>query len=408
MPEGRREPGPSRPRDWRSLDIGVYGARGIPSTYGGYETFLTTLLPELANREHQVTVYCRAGEISSDEPYLGVQRVVLPAVSGKQFSTLSHGAVAAAKARSAGHDVLLVVNVANAPFTAIGRMTGQRIVLNTDGQEWLRGKWGGAARAYFRASARIARFSATALVADCQAMADVYQREFGCPSTVIPYCFPLIEWTPSRAPVERLRLQENGYIIIGGRLNPENNIDTMAAAYTKTDIPLPLLVLGAANYDSPVERRLRDLAASDRRIRPIGHVDNRNDFLSLLRLAAVYVHGHSVGGLNPALIEAMGAMAQVVALDTPFNREALGSTGEFFAADMHDFGSVLEMVLARPQDEQARTRLASMERVRTTYDATSVVDAYEDLLLAAASAPTRPLISYASKWTSDEVLETVS
>ena len=126
----------------KPLNIGVFGARGIPSTYSGYETFLTTLLPELVARGHRVTMYCRRGETEGDDHYLGVDRVILPAIPGKQFSTLSHGAVASLRSRIARHDVVLTVNVANAAFCALHRYTGRPIVLNTDGQEWLRGKWG--------------------------------------------------------------------------------------------------------------------------------------------------------------------------------------------------------------------------------------------------------------------------
>lgn len=72
-----------------SLDIGVFGARGIPSTYSGYETFLTVLLPDLAARGHRVTMYCRAGEVESSGSYRGVRRVVLPSVASKQLSTLT-------------------------------------------------------------------------------------------------------------------------------------------------------------------------------------------------------------------------------------------------------------------------------------------------------------------------------
>ena len=94
-----------------TLDIGVYGTRGVPSTYSGYETFLTTLLPELVERGHAVTMYCRTGEGIENGPWRGVDRRVLPALPGKNLNTLSHGLVAGIVARSARHDVVLVVNV---------------------------------------------------------------------------------------------------------------------------------------------------------------------------------------------------------------------------------------------------------------------------------------------------------
>ena len=79
----------------------MFGGRSIPSTYSGYETFLTTLLPILAAHGHTVTMYCRKNETEGTGPYEGVRRVILPALPGKQLNTLSHGAVAAVRARLA-------------------------------------------------------------------------------------------------------------------------------------------------------------------------------------------------------------------------------------------------------------------------------------------------------------------
>ena len=138
------------PDRFSPLDIGVFGARDIPSTYSGYETFLTELLPALASRGHKVTMYTRRSSGSTaGSVYRGVHRRPLPEFPGKNGSTLSHGAVASARASVGGHDVLLVVNVANALFTWLPRLLGTSVVLNTDGQEWLRGKWGRNARKIF-------------------------------------------------------------------------------------------------------------------------------------------------------------------------------------------------------------------------------------------------------------------
>jgi glycosyltransferase involved in cell wall biosynthesis len=380
------------------LDVGVFGARAIPSTYSGYETFLTTLLPRLADRGHRVTMYCRAGEIADRGPFEGVRRVVLPAVPGKSLNTLSHGAVAAVRARAARHDVLFVVNVANAPICLFNASTGQPVLLNTDGQEWLRGKWGPRARAYFHFAARHAGRCATGLVSDCAAMAALYEEDFGAASTVIPYCFPASSFAPDRTVPASFGVEDGRFFVIAGRLNPENNIDAVAEAYAASAVPLPLLVLGVANYDSPVQRRLDDLAAADDRIRLVGHVGDRATFLSLLATAAAYLHAHSVGGMNPSLVEAMGAGALVVALDTPFNRETLGESGCYFAPGCGDVADVLQAVGSAPEGEQAQLRAAAAERVRERFGVDDVVDAYEAALHATAAAGRRRGVRLGTRW----------
>jgi glycosyltransferase involved in cell wall biosynthesis len=368
------------------LDIGVYGARGVPSTYSGYETFLTLLLPELVERGDRVTMYCRSGEGFDPVPWRGVRRRVLPAIPGKNFSTLSHGLVAGLVARLARHDVVLVVNVANAPYCAIARWTGQPAVLNVDGQEWLRGKWGSTARKVFHASARIARRTASSLVADGAAMADVYRDEFASDTTVIPYCVTTDGWHPEPASVVAHGLEPGGYLLIAGRHNPENNIDRIVDAYAATEHPLPLVVLGTANYDSPVTAAVAATAARDDRIRLIGHVGDRNAFFDLVHHAAVYLHGHSVGGTNPSLVEAMGSSARIAALDTAFSRETLGDTATYFRldGDAGDLDSAVTTILGDEPGVDAKVRQSAADRAADLFSVDGVVGAYRDLLHRAA------------------------
>ena len=379
------------------LDIGVYGARAVPSTYSGYETFLTTLLPALAERGHRVTMYCRRDDEVDSTPWRGVERRVLPSLPGKNTSTLTHGLVASVAARRAGHDVVFAVNVANAAYTALGRITGQPTILNTDGQEWKRGKWGGLARRVFRGSARIAGRCATGLVADCAAMRTVYLDEFGADSSVVPYCAPTIEWTPDPATPAAYGVEHDRYLLIAGRHNPENNIDRIAQALTRSSIDLPLLVLGTANYDSPVAARLRDLARRDERIRVVGHVGSRPEFLDLIHHAAVYLHGHSVGGINPSLVEAMYARARVAALDTPFNREVLGPAGDFFELEPSTFEPVLRSLLDECETDRQRRRAGAAERIAREYAVDRVVEAYE-AVFAAAVGRRAPGLVVATPW----------
>lgn len=370
----------------RPLRIGVFGARGIPSTYSGFETFLTVLLPELVSRGHEVTMYCRRGEVDASPTYAGVRCVHLPAVRSKQLSTLTHGWVASWAAVRAHHDVLLVVNVANAAVGVACRAFGQRVVLNTDGQEWARSKWGPLGRAVFLGSAHLARWGASARVADSEAMRDIYRRRFRASSTVIPYCWT--ELQPAGTEVlGELGLEAGGYLLIAGRLVPENNIGAMASAVLATDIDLPLVVLGTANYRSPVTADLEAMARRDDRLRLLGHVDHRPTFARLVVDARVYLHGHSVGGINPSLIEAMGCGARILSLDTPFNREAADDAADYFSEPEADLAVALGAVVGEPHAQSERRRRVAWDRARSWYPLHAVADAYEDLLVEVAMRP---------------------
>lgn len=380
------------------LNIGVYGARGIPSTYSGYETFLSVLLPKLVNRGHSVTMYCRKGLVDDGGSYQGVTRVLLPAPHSKNLQTLVHGLVAAACARVARHDVVLVVNVANAPFCLLARATGQRTALNVDGLEWERGKWGSAARGFFKFSARIAAVASPALIADSVAMNKIYSDEFDALSTIIPYCWTELDLSESVDQLRALGLPPK-YFLIGGRLNPENNLARVARAYLDADVKTPLVVLGKANYDSPEQRSLQSMASQDKRIILKGHISDRAAYASVVRGALTYVHAHSVGGINPSLIEAMGCGARVLALDTPFNCEALGRAGTYF----HDFSELPKhfnaLDLEDSIDEEVREKASA--RARTRFDAQLITDAYEQLFVAVSRSHPWKTTTVSTNWVAD-------
>ena len=333
----------------RHLNIGVYGSRGIPSTYSGYETFLTFLLPELARRGHAVTIYCRHGAVPEGPEYEGVTKRFLRSLQTKELGTLTHGALSAVAARFRNHDVVLVVNPANALFCWGATRTGQAVVLNTDGQEWLRGKWGPLGRRAFRFFASIAGRASTALISDSVAMAHVYRDEFGAESTVIPYCWTDLTTVGGESRLAQLGLEEGAFACCAGRLIPENNAVPLARAYLESGAHWPLVVLGTANYDSPVQRELSALARGDDRLRLIGHVADRSEYAALVRGAGLYFHTHSVGGINPSLVEAMGLGASILALDTPFNREALGEHGRYFGRFDDALIKEIERIVAEPQ-----------------------------------------------------------
>ena len=380
---------------WGSVDIGVFGVRDVPSTYSGYETFLTNLLPELVERGHRVTVYVR-GARGDRAAYRGIERVWTPSIHSKQLDTLSHGWTAGIAALVARHDVVLVCNVANSAALAVLSRAGLRAVLNVDGQEWLRGKWGRAGRKYYEWSARSARHGARSLITDCRAMADVYRTRFASESTVIPYGVPRPAPDDGAARLAPLGLQPGGFLFTGGRLVPENHIERIAEEYARTDSDEPLIVAGEANYRSPTARRLAELARVDDRIRPIGHVGQRATFSALLGGARLYVHGHSVGGINPSLLEAMAAGANILALDTVFNREALGDAGGYFEIGSRprvDFAAAMKAAV--DETVAGTRRAAAAMRAEERFSISDVADAYEDVLCRVA-AGARPVLS--TRW----------
>ena len=170
------------------MKIAIIGVRGMPSSYGGLETFVAELAPRLVERGNEVTVYCRSSLYKQKPPtFRGVRLKYFPSIEHKAFSTLSHSLLSIIHASFSKFDVIFVVNAANGFWGVIPKLSGRRSVLNVDGMEWLRPKWNGFARWFFRASARFGTKTYDAIVTDAEEMHRLYAEQFGIKSQYIAY-----------------------------------------------------------------------------------------------------------------------------------------------------------------------------------------------------------------------------
>ena len=365
------------------LRIGMFGLRGLRPDLEitGFETAFSEIAPRLVRRGHEVTIYCRAGahtparRVPRED---GVTLRYLPSPGGKNFAAVSSTLLAVLHAMARREfDVWFFVNVGLGHHAALARLAGAPVVMNVDGLDWTRDKWGPVARAYFRSAARAAVRSCTALVTDAEAMREFYRTRMGRESTMIAY----------GADVERARRPEliapygvmpRGYYLIVSRLIPENSLDVMLDGFRRSRTARRLLVVGGASYRDAFHDRLRALAARDERIRLVGHVADQATLRELWCNCYAYLHGHSVGGTNPALLRAMGCGAFPLALDTVFNREVLADTGRFFERDPLSVAALLDAV-DHDAESAALFREAARARVAARYTWDGVTAQYEQL-----------------------------
>ena len=318
--------------------IAIIGSRGFPSTYGGFETFVRRLAPYLRDAGAEVTVYCRdRSPIPGTyiDEFEGVRRIHSRGWNTKSASTLTHGYSSFRDARGRAFDAALVLNVANGFFLPMLRRAGTPTAVNVDGLEWERGKWGPAARWVFRRGALATAKYADEIVVDSVALRGVWQNTFGRSSTFIPYGGDVVD--RDSAPHDELAgvgVTKNSYLLVVARLVPENNVDTIVDAIEKLDFRIPTVVVGSAGVPNPLEERLRTLAGAHENFHWLGHVDDQRLLRQLWQHCALYIHGHSVGGTNPALLQAAGYGAPIIAYDSVFNREVLTSNDDcFFPVD---------------------------------------------------------------------------
>jgi len=358
------------------MRIAILGTRGIPASYGGFETFAEHLSTRLVARGHEVTVYCRAHYVSPRQlEYHGVRLKVLPTIRHKYFDTVVHTFLSAIHAVSGRYDAALICNCANAPFSPILRLAGTPVAINVDGLEHKRKKWGRLGRRYYRFAEYLSTLLPNEMVTDAQVIQDYYQVRHNAPSTMIAYGSE-VERRPDRDMVRKWRVEPNRYVLYVSRLEPENNAHLVIEAFKKVRTAYRLLVVGDAPYAEQYINSLKASARGDKRIIFTGFVFGE-DYRALQQNAYCYVHATEVGGTHPALLEAMGYGNCVLTLATPENMEVVGEAGVPYI-DEYDLAEKLKRVL-RDGSLVHAYRHRAQQRVRKHYDWETVVDQYEQL-----------------------------
>jgi glycosyltransferase involved in cell wall biosynthesis len=366
------------------MRLAILGTRGVPASYGGFETFAEQLSTRLVARGHDVTVYCRAHYVSPRQlEHRGVKLKVLPTLRHKYFDTVVHTFISALHAVPRRYDAALICNAANAPFAPILRAARVPVALNVDGLEHKRKKWNFLGRNYYRLCERLATILPNEIVTDARVIQDYYQTKYNTPSTMIAYGGE-IERRPDRQTVKRWGVEPQRYVLYVSRLEPENNAKLVIQAFRKVRTNYRLLIVGDAPYARDYIQELKDLAGHDRRIIFTGFVFGEG-YRALQQNAYCYVHATEVGGTHPALIEAMGYGNCVLTLGAPENVEAVGQAGLVYR-DEDELASLLQRALL-DGGMVANYRQLAQNRVREFYDWEGVVDRYEELFMKLAGIP---------------------
>jgi glycosyltransferase involved in cell wall biosynthesis len=249
-------------------------------------------------------------------------------------------------------------------------------VLNVDGLEWRRRKWGLLGRAYYHGAEWLSTKVADRVLTDSRAIQAYYERRWSTPSTFVPYGAH-VGGAERPEVLKQYGLEPDSYFFTASRLEPENNADLTIRAFAQVATDKKLVIAGGANYRSAYVRRLKRTA--DPRVVLLGPVYAAGHIRELHCGAFAYIHGNEVGGTNPALLKALGYGSCVLALDVPYNAEVVGVAALLSQKDPRDLAAKLELVLKdRPLVERLRQRARA--RVAEAYRWDDVVAGYERLL----------------------------
>lgn len=310
------------------VKIGIIGSRGIPNHYGGFEQFAQYLSVGLIENGFDVWVYNSSTHPYKEAKWEGVNLIHCndpedrTGTSGQFIYDLN----CINDSRHRDFDVILQLGYTSSSVWHRRLPAGARIITNMDGLEWKRSKYSYLVRRFLKHAEKLAVRSSHALVADSEAIQQYLWETYQAPSTFIPYGADIYEDAqPNR--LHEFGLVQQGYYLLIARMQPDNHIEVVINGVLGSGTKLPLVILGdtANNHGRYLEKNYRS-----QQIRFAGGVFDKELLNQLRRNCALYFHGHSAGGTNPSLLEAMAASSPICAHDNPFNKSVLGNDACYF------------------------------------------------------------------------------
>lgn len=364
------------------MKIAILGTKGIPNNYGGYEQFAEYVSTRLVDKGHSVTVYNPSYHAFREESFKGVKirRIYSPEKLIGGAANIIYDHFCLADALSKDFDIIYEAGYHSVAlsllFLKVKKKKRPVIVTNMDGLEWRRTKWNKLVQLVIKRLEKIAVSESPFLISDNKGIQKYLMEKFGKQSFYVPYGADQVESFDPKY-LSTYSLQPNNYFILVARLEPENNIETILLGHKLSLTKEPILVVG--NNKTKYGQYLKKNFENDN-VRFVGGIYKKEKLDSLRYYSAAYFHGHSVGGTNPSLLEAMACRCFIWAHDNPFNKSVLDNSAIYFQ-NANDISKLFQSADSLRRDHYANFEEQNFLKIRETYSWDIVVKQHEDLFL---------------------------
>lgn len=356
-------------------EVAIVGIQGVPARYGGFETLVDNLLDTEAYNEIHYTVFCSSRAYQDKQcEYKHASLRYLPFNANGIQSTLYD--ILSMLNCGKAYDAVLILGVSGCIFLPIFRLFyKKRVIVNIDGLEHRRAKWGWLARHFLLASERMAVKYANVIVSDNKGIQNYVSETYHVPSELIAYGGNqvLLEVTSERQNdiLKEMGLTPDSYCLSICRIEPENNCEEILKAFVQNGRQL---VMVGNFHHSRFSRQLETKYESYPNIRMFNSIFDKEVLYCLRNNCKCYIHGHSAGGTNPSLVEAMFFGKNILAFDVEYNRFSTGEKAIYWknAEELSDIVSSCKIECGKPL----------LEMAQKDYTWKTVVGQYENILLS--------------------------
>lgn len=313
------------------INVAIVGTQGVPATYGGFESLVENLLGDNCPEDVHYTVFCSGKDMPDKiSEYKGASLKYIP-LRANGIQSVPYDMVSMCRCLK-GFDVILVLGVSGGLFLPLFYLlNSKKLIINIDGQEYKRDKWGKFAKWILRMSEAFAVRFADVVIADNKGIQDYVSETYGKSSVLISYGGDHVKrYVTSEFVADTLKkynLAHGEYAITVCRIEPENNSPMVLDAFSRTG--KTLVYVGNWNF-SDYGRRLKEKYSRFSNIIMLDAVYDLDVLYALRVNAGVYVHGHSAGGTNPSLVEAMFFGMPILAFNVVYNRETTENKAYYF------------------------------------------------------------------------------
>lgn len=312
------------------MKIAILGTRGIPNHYGGFEQFAEFFSVYLVEKGHEVYVYNSHNHLFQEKKFKGVNIIHKhdPEYKYGTFGQFIYDYNCIMDSRKREFDIILQLGyTSNSIWFFLLPKKKSIIITNMDGLEWKRTKYSKPVQQFLKFAERLAAVSSHYLVSDSLGIKKFLKKRYNKESTYIAYgAHPFSN--PNEEILKIYDVQKEAYNMIMARFEPENNLDMVLEGVSLCQEKMPILVVG--NHNTKYGEYLKNKFKSFSNIRFVGGIYNLEHLDNLRYFSNIYFHGHSVGGTNPSLLEAMASKALIVAHNNDFNKGILKENAVYF------------------------------------------------------------------------------
>lgn len=381
-------------------NIIIIGARGFEYNYGGWETFVTNLVYNYDDETTQFYIPNLTFDAKENYKIYNKKNVISPQIHVKKNGTVTMFIFMIKavnffkeyiKKEKLDNVVLYILGCRVGPLFAVWKNDFHKmnvpIIINPDGLEWTRAKWSWWIKQCFKISERTMIKYSDYCVCDSKSIEEYVKnkyQKYQTPTKFIAYGAYLKRVNKINNEAKKImdehKIKEKNYYLIVGRFIPENNYETIIKEFMKSKTKKDLVIICNLE-ENKFYQRLKDETnfTKDKRIKFIGSVYNKDTLLSFRHFAYAYLHGHSAGGTNPSLLEALSQTNLNILFDVSYNKEVGLDSCFYFTKEEDNLKKIINKVDKFSEKEQKEYGKKALARIKDEYTWNIVVDKYKEL-----------------------------